>query len=134
LLEPKPPLLGLPTTLQKVASISSMQITSVVGPCDEDGDDDCPSVWADGLAPCATAGEVNATKATVNGINLIASQRPFSGKVRSIRRRGGGFAFAYKSSLERGRPDGDGSRSYLGALVLLGKRVARGSADRAEVH
>jgi hypothetical protein len=70
LVEPKPPLLGLPTTLQKVALISSLQITSVVGPCDEDGED-CPSVSSRCETPCATAGEVNATNAKVNAINLI---------------------------------------------------------------
>jgi hypothetical protein len=79
---------------------------------DEDGED-CSSVWlmdwSRCVTPCATAGEVNATKATVNGINLIASQRPFSGKVRSIRRRGCGFAFFYMSSLER-----DGSLNSTG--------------------
>jgi hypothetical protein len=77
-----------------------MQITTREG-------DDCPSVgeigWSPSVTPCATAGEVNATKATVNGINLIASQRPFSGKVRSIRRRGGGFAFGYSSLEHRPR-------------------------------
>jgi hypothetical protein len=84
---------------------------------DEDGED-CPSVglmdWSRRVTLCATAGEVNATKATVNGINLIASQRPFSGKVRSIRRRGCGFAFFYMSSLER-----DGSLNRQGRLAVL---------------
>jgi hypothetical protein len=59
--------------LQKVALISSLQITAVVGKCDEDCSSGC-------VTPCATAGEVNAINATVNGINLIASQRPFQWK------------------------------------------------------
>jgi len=90
LVEPKPPLLGLPTTLQKVALISSMHITSVVGPCDEDGED-CPSGC---VMPCAKAGEVNAAKATVNWINLIASQPPFGGRLGIFRRRGAGLLSA----------------------------------------
>jgi hypothetical protein len=81
-------------------------------------EDDCPSVglmdWSRCVTSCATAREVNATKATVNGINLIASQRPFSGKVRSVRRRGCGFAFFYMSSLER-----DGSLNRQGRLAVL---------------
>jgi hypothetical protein len=119
LVEPKPPLLGLPTTLQKVALISSLQITSVVGPCDEDGDD-CLSVWMDWsrcVTPCATAGEVNATKATVNGTNLIASQRLFSGKVRQA-----GPRIAAPTLCLRSPPL---SATDLGALGLLGWRKKR---------
>ena len=91
LFEPKPPLLGLPTTLQKVAVISSLQITSVVGKRDEDGED-CP------VRSCAAAGEAIATKMTVNEINLIASQRPFRRKVSVPRLR---RAFPRKNTRQR---------------------------------